>query len=361
MPLTTVEPTRLYRQIADQIATLIDRGEFAAGARLPAERELASLLGVSRTSVREAIICARARRPRRSARRHRDLRLRGPDAGARIGGAVGRRRAGPVRPARRPPGDRRRDRRARRAHDHAVATSPRCARRCAACASDADDSPARMPPTASSTCAIAAGDRQRRAARRRERPVGRALRQPLWTRIEAHFHTPALRARTLEDHAAIVAALEAHDPDAARAAMHRHLARVDSRIPAPMGRDGPGATVPARAASRDAQQPRTRHPAYPPRRNHIMKFELTRVAAALAAAAICLPATAKEFRSADVHPEDYPTVMAVKFMSDYIKQKTSGKRHDQGLYRQPARRREGHDRADARSARSTSSASTSRR
>ena len=32
MPLTTVEPTRLYRQIADQIATLIDRGEFVAGA-----------------------------------------------------------------------------------------------------------------------------------------------------------------------------------------------------------------------------------------------------------------------------------------------------------------------------------------
>jgi DNA-binding FadR family transcriptional regulator len=57
LPLTTVEPTRLYRQIADQIASLIDRGEFAPGARLPAERELAAVLGVSRTSVREAIIC----------------------------------------------------------------------------------------------------------------------------------------------------------------------------------------------------------------------------------------------------------------------------------------------------------------
>ena len=30
-------------------------------------------------------------------------------------------------------------------------------------------------------------------------------------------------------------------------------------------------------------------------------------------------------RSADVHPEDYPTVMAVKFMSDYIKGKTNGR------------------------------------
>ena len=52
---------------------------------------------------------------------------------------------------------------------------------------------------------------------------------------------------------------------------------------------------------------------------------MTRLAAALAAAAIALPATAKEFRSADVHPEDYPTVMAVKYMSDIISKKTGGK------------------------------------
>ena len=56
MPLEVVEPVRLYRQIAGQIASLIDSGEFAAGARLPPERELAVLLGVSRTSVREALI-----------------------------------------------------------------------------------------------------------------------------------------------------------------------------------------------------------------------------------------------------------------------------------------------------------------
>ena len=56
MPLQTVEPRRLYRQIADQIASLIGNGEFPHGSRLPAERELATLLGVSRTSVREALI-----------------------------------------------------------------------------------------------------------------------------------------------------------------------------------------------------------------------------------------------------------------------------------------------------------------
>ena len=56
MPLKTVEPQRLYRQIAEQLRGLIAKGEFPPGARLPAERELAQQLGVSRPSVREALI-----------------------------------------------------------------------------------------------------------------------------------------------------------------------------------------------------------------------------------------------------------------------------------------------------------------
>src|SRR5262245_4157662 len=56
MPLTAVENRRLYRQIADQIAALIEKGEYDAGQRLPPERDLAKQLGVSRPSVREALI-----------------------------------------------------------------------------------------------------------------------------------------------------------------------------------------------------------------------------------------------------------------------------------------------------------------
>ncbi len=56
MPLQTVAPQRLYRQIADQVRQLMVSGEFALGSRLPAERDLAVQLGVSRPSVREALI-----------------------------------------------------------------------------------------------------------------------------------------------------------------------------------------------------------------------------------------------------------------------------------------------------------------
>ena len=56
MPLHAVEPKRLYRQIADQLRGLIRSGEFAVGTRLPPERDLAVQLGVSRPSVREALI-----------------------------------------------------------------------------------------------------------------------------------------------------------------------------------------------------------------------------------------------------------------------------------------------------------------
>jgi GntR family transcriptional repressor for pyruvate dehydrogenase complex len=56
MPIQAVEPRRLYLQIADQVRSLIAAGEFSPGSRLPAERELAKQFGVTRPSMREALI-----------------------------------------------------------------------------------------------------------------------------------------------------------------------------------------------------------------------------------------------------------------------------------------------------------------
>lgn len=56
MPIQKLENPRIYRQIADQLKQLIASGEFPPGSKLPAERDLASQLQVSRASVREALI-----------------------------------------------------------------------------------------------------------------------------------------------------------------------------------------------------------------------------------------------------------------------------------------------------------------
>ncbi|HBF30205.1 FadR/GntR family transcriptional regulator [Rhizobium sp.] len=50
------ETRRLYQQVADQIRQFILDGDYGAGTRLPSERDLAQQLGVSRPSLREALI-----------------------------------------------------------------------------------------------------------------------------------------------------------------------------------------------------------------------------------------------------------------------------------------------------------------
>ncbi|MBB4224449.1 TRAP transporter substrate-binding protein [Variovorax sp. 375MFSha3.1] len=59
-----------------------------------------------------------------------------------------------------------------------------------------------------------------------------------------------------------------------------------------------------------------------------MKFAkktLIAISACAAAALTTMAAHATEFRSADIHPDDYPTVTAVKFMSERLKALSGGK------------------------------------
>jgi len=54
-------------------------------------------------------------------------------------------------------------------------------------------------------------------------------------------------------------------------------------------------------------------------------MQLKTLVAAVVAGIAALGAQATEFRSADIHPDDYPTVTAVKFMGERLKQLSGGK------------------------------------
>lgn len=56
----TVERRKVTTQAIDQIRTLITSRKFAPGQKLPSERELAEMLGVSRPSLREVILALSA-------------------------------------------------------------------------------------------------------------------------------------------------------------------------------------------------------------------------------------------------------------------------------------------------------------
>jgi DNA-binding FadR family transcriptional regulator len=56
MQLKAIQSQRLFEQVARQLTGLIRSGEIPVGSRLPPERDLSKQLGVSRPTVREAMI-----------------------------------------------------------------------------------------------------------------------------------------------------------------------------------------------------------------------------------------------------------------------------------------------------------------
>ncbi|MEO8485090.1 MAG: FadR/GntR family transcriptional regulator [Betaproteobacteria bacterium] len=250
-----VEPQRLYRRIADQIAALIDRGEFPAGSRLPAERELARELGVSRTSVREAII---------------SLDIAGK-VEVRIGNGIFVRAPSAHAPSRDDDGPGPFELLSARGliEGEIAAAAARLVKRADLAAlratldemRDADDDAVRRDAADRAFHLRIAESTRNGALALVVQALWDQRRGDLWTRIESHFHTPELRARTLDDHAAIVDALASGDPDAARAAMQRHLARV--------AREFQRRLEPGGAAPRGARQPaRNRRSQRAARRQH---------------------------------------------------------------------------------------------
>jgi DNA-binding FadR family transcriptional regulator len=227
VPLTSIEPRRLYRQIAEQIRGLIASGEYGTGARLPPERDLAKQLRVSRPSVREALIALEVEGLV-------EVRV-GSGIYVRATGVNGHgahsaiQQSGPFELIR-----------ARRAIEG----------ECAALA-------ARDGKRAQHDAIGAALDEMRTGAAKRGEPPLDADRHfhlaiaeatnngalvqvvrtlwdertaPLFTQLAHHFDTPKSWASAIEEHQGVVDAIRARDADAARAAMHGHLDKAARRF-----------------------------------------------------------------------------------------------------------------------------------
>jgi DNA-binding FadR family transcriptional regulator len=224
MPLQAVEPRRLYRQIADQITVLISDGEYTPGARLPPERDLARQLGVSRPSVREALIA---------------LEVEGL-LDVRVGSGVYVSRPGNRRRTRAPLGD---------SGPFEVIRARRLLEgECAALAAK-NANPAQL------RAIREAHDGMVRESKRHHNPLDAdrlfhvriaeasansalvLVVQTLWDQrmgplyrgLERKLEYPRMAAETVREHAAIVSAILRRDPRAARSAMRLHMDQTHHR------------------------------------------------------------------------------------------------------------------------------------
>jgi DNA-binding FadR family transcriptional regulator len=229
MPLQTVEPQRLYRQIAEQVRGLIAGGEFGPGSRLPAERDLAKQLGVSRPSVREALIALEVE-GWVEVRTGSGVYVLERAATTSIGRKVPAAEWGPLELIR-----------ARRVVEGEIAAlaAAQARRRdldamAAAIALMASDAARGVAPLASDrafhTAIAQACDNV--VLLETVQNFWDARRGPLFERLGDHFETPASWGMAIDEHQAVLQAIRAHDTQGARAAMQAHMDKSHARFSA---------------------------------------------------------------------------------------------------------------------------------
>ncbi|MDH5541276.1 MAG: FadR family transcriptional regulator [Rhizobacter sp.] len=225
MPLHTIESRRLYRQIADQLRALIARGEYPPGTRLPPERELAQQLGVSRPSVREALIALEVE-GRVEVRMGSGVYVRqADDTAARQVSAEG-----PLETIR-----------ARQLIESELAAqAARCMKKAQiAGLREAIDM---MEREAAAGQVPSQGDRlfHTRVAEASDNSVLLRVvcelfderRNPLFEQLGSHFETASSWAAAIAEHRAVVDAIASKSASAARVAMAQHLSRSHDRFTA---------------------------------------------------------------------------------------------------------------------------------
>jgi DNA-binding FadR family transcriptional regulator len=226
VPIEVVTVQRLYQRVAEQIARLIASGEYRLGGRLPPERDLARLLGISRPTVREAMVA---------------LELAGlvevrTGAGSYVAAMPAEARMLPLWLGDSGPGPIELIE-ARRAIEPIVAAA-------AATRANADDLAVigetieDMMQAADSTSFRAADRRfHQRIAQATGNGVFVAMVDNLWSQMFTPIFErlgrrtgllPEARETALEEHQAIAKAIVARDPEAARRAMDTHLGKVQA-------------------------------------------------------------------------------------------------------------------------------------
>ena len=215
---------RTYQKLATRIGALITQGEFEVGARLPSERSLAERFDVSRTLVREAIIVLEIQGL---------VEVRGGSGIYVCAPASAAARSTTFKPPAGPgPFELLRARCLIEAEIAATAAEHRKD-------SDLDRifaALAAMREHMHDKAANEAADRlfHLRIAEATGNSVLLQMvtalwdhtKAPIWSQMEAHFHTPALRLASQDDHQRVFNALLERDAAGARAAMRAHIERV---------------------------------------------------------------------------------------------------------------------------------------